>query len=64
MMDKAKIAAIAGALAFLAAEAPRTSLAASAVTPAHSGSSPWALYGRQSQMNLRTMVQRRTQRMR
>jgi hypothetical protein len=59
MMDAPRIAAIAGALGYIGEEqAPQTPAARpAAAVPAVS--SPWALYGRQHQMDLRAMMQRR-----
>ncbi len=60
--EKKKIAAIAGALAYIESEAPGAHFAPPpGVYPGgnRSACSPWALYGRQQIMNMRSLLQRR-----
>jgi hypothetical protein len=64
-----KLAAIGGVLACLAGEAaryPREAAAAESkkaqAVSAHQGPSPWALYGRQRIMQMRSLLQRRAYR--
>jgi hypothetical protein len=59
MMDKAGVAAIAGALCYLGGEQTAATPAVRSGASLRAMPSLWALYGRQHQMDLRAMMQRR-----